>query len=41
MATATRPDPDAVPHPALVEQVFFPMSVADYHDLGARHLDPR
>ena len=36
MATATRPDPYAVPHPALVERGFFRLSVADYHDLGMR-----
>ena len=36
MATATRPDPYAVPHPALVERGFFRLSVADYHDLGER-----
>ena len=36
MATATRPDPYAIPHPALVERGFFRLSVADYHDLGER-----
>ena len=36
MPTATRPDPYAVPHPALVERGFFRLSVADYHDLGER-----
>ncbi len=36
MATATRPDPRAIPHPALVERGFFRLSVADYHDLGER-----
>ena len=36
METATRPDPSAVPHPALVERGFFRLSVADYHDLGER-----
>ena len=36
METAIRPDPSAVPHPALVERGFFRLSVADYHDLGER-----
>lgn len=36
MATATRPDPYAVPHPALVERGFFRLSIDDYHDLGER-----
>ncbi len=36
MVSATRPDPYAVPHPALVERGFFRLSVADYHDLGER-----
>ncbi len=36
MATATRPDPYAVPHPALVQRGFFRLSLTDYHDLGER-----